>query len=87
MENIALKKLEVSGLNARKASVDEVDDKALMATVEAQGVRQNLTVIQSKGGRLDVIATLSEMEKRRSIKLPCHLQCRICEECDWCEPE
>lgn len=81
IETIPLSALQLSPLNARKTGGDNVDD--LVASIVADGLLQNLTVIPGKKGKFDVVAggrrlrALQQLAKDKRIAADITVPCRV----------
>lgn len=78
--SIPLDQLVVSALNARKINGDSLDE--LAASIEAEGLLQNLTVTEGREGRFEVIAgkrRLGALQRlREQGRLPAGLEAPLC---------
>lgn len=81
IQTIPLCALQLSPLNARKTGGDNVDD--LIASIAADGLLQNLTVIAGKKGKFDVVAggrrlrALQQLAKDKRIAADITVPCRV----------
>src|SRR4249919_2812203 len=81
IQYLPLNALQLSPLNARKTGGDNVDD--LVASIAADGLLQNLTVITGKKGKFEVVAggrrlrALQALAKDKRISADHDVPCRV----------
>jgi ParB family chromosome partitioning protein len=84
IQTIPLASLQLSTLNARKTGGENVAD--LIASIEADGLLQNLTVVKAKKGKFDVVAGGRRLRALQSLVKSGHLAtdyeapCRVVDE-------
>jgi ParB family chromosome partitioning protein len=84
IQTIPLSSLQLSTLNARKTGGENVAD--LIASIEADGLLQNLTVVKAKKGKFDVVAGGRRLRALQSLVKSGHLAtdyeapCRVVDE-------
>ena len=83
IQMIPLSKLTVSKMNVRKTAPDTDADKRLMASIESQGVLQNLVAIPEGRGKFGVVAggrrlkALQALAKKKAIAADTEVRCLV----------